>query len=79
MTRMMESDLIGSWVLKATFILYAANEVGNMDERRNSIKRLKGSKFQGTMIVSVVPKFSQRQPLALFVRILACDTPQVTL
>jgi hypothetical protein len=34
MTRMMESDLNRSWVLEATFILYAANEVGNLDERR---------------------------------------------
>ena len=35
----MESDLIGSWVLKATFILYAANEVGNLDERREMQRR----------------------------------------
>ena len=31
---MMELDLIGSWVLKVTFILYTVNEVGNLDERR---------------------------------------------
>ena len=36
---MMESDLNGSWVLKATFILYAANEVGNLDERREMQRR----------------------------------------
>jgi hypothetical protein len=32
---MMESELNRSWVLEATFISYAANEVGNLDERRN--------------------------------------------
>ena len=31
---MTESDLNRSWVLEATFALYAMNEVGNLDERR---------------------------------------------
>ena len=31
---MTESDLNRSWVLAATFELYALNEVGNLDERR---------------------------------------------
>jgi hypothetical protein len=39
MTRMMESDLNGSWVLKATIILYAGNEVGNLDKRRKMQRR----------------------------------------
>ena len=39
MTRMMASALIGSWVLEATFILNAANEVGNLDERMEMQRR----------------------------------------
>lgn len=34
MARMTESDLNRSWVLEATFVLYALNVVGNLDERR---------------------------------------------